>query len=75
MKSPGPGDKATCFQDCSFQTVTPLEQSRFEYDSRDFHFPGRKVSKAKRVYRGEEHLAQVGMKSRKGKKGKNHMMK
>lgn len=75
MKSPGLQDKATCFKDCSFQTATPLEQSRLEYDSRDFHFPGRKVSKPKRVYRGEEHLAQVGMKSRKFKKGKNHLVK
>lgn len=63
------------FQDCSFQTVTPVEESRLDYDRWNFLSLGTKICKPKRLFRGQENLTLIGMENRKYKEMTSHSVK
>lgn len=77
MKRLGLGDETNKirFQDCSFQTVTPVEESRLEYDRWNFLSLGMKISKPKRLCRGQENVTLIGMENRKYKEMTSHLVK
>lgn len=63
------------FQDCSFQTVTPVEESQLDYDRWNFLSLGTKICKPKRLFRGQENLTLIGMENRKYKEMTSHSVK